>query len=548
MICRNCNEPIPSTYYGSKCPFCNSPLKKGYRNKYVKSGNVSQSGTNVANKSFISFKKKNDKKDIELKNYNNYIDYKTAKEKEENKRNSKFYNVYSKSNHDNTTGAKSSKAKYVRKNKQQQTPYNTFRNPTSSSYKELINQPKTVDADFVSGMVSNREESYQPPVLYTVEPNELPVQQGVAVNVNYQRKRNSGRGFFAFCFVCLIVLISLFLYRSYANNGFYFGNETKTITQQGSINTASIDDEMLQYTGKSKSGQIGGTSGVGLTSIVYDNQYFDLLVFNSINDVYRLIASDSNRQKGNCLPKIVAIENEIISKYGITAVNFCEMDEEFALELRDVVAYIYNNYPKARGYLTNITLANVDATYIAAFMPLFSFGTSKNNSKYPAAIKSQILLNAKYFLNNAKINNSVSYGVKSGYFPPNANRSSTIAHEFGHYLSYVALCNHHKSGLLVFVKASDVKVMYEVYDDFNIGNFSYQMVQEAYEKYKAIYRNNMTFNEFRESISGYAMAKDKSGTYIYDETIAEAFHDCYLNGELAQPASRLIVEVLLSYL
>ena len=123
-----------------------------------------------------------------------------------------------------------------------------------------------------------------------------------------------------------------------------------------------------------------------------------------------------------------------------------------------------------------------------------------------------------------------------------------MAHEFGHYLSYVALCNHHKSGRIIFVKGSDANTMFDVYDDFNAGSFSFQMLQEAYNKYKATYRNDVTFTEFRESISGYAVAKDKSGSYIYDETIAEAFHDCYLNGSMAQPASKAIVEVLMSYL
>ena len=58
----------------------------------------------------------------------------------------------------------------------------------------------------------------------------------------------------------------------------------------------------------------------------------------------------------------------------------------------------------------------------------------------------------------------------------------------------------------------------------------------------------MSFDEFRGSISKYAVAKDGEGNYIYDETIAEAFHDCYLNGDDAQLASKLIVSVLLSYL
>jgi hypothetical protein len=54
----------------------------------------------------------------------------------------------------------------------------------------------------------------------------------------------------------------------------------------------------------------------------------------------------------------------------------------------------------------------------------------------------------------------------------------------------------------------------------------------------------MNFVQFRESISKYAVSKDSTGSYIYDETIAEAFHDCYLNGSKAKPASRMIMKVL----
>jgi len=551
MVCRKCNKTIPDTYKSYICPFCNAPLKKGYKSKYVKSDNVYSSGGSVANRSLISLKRNKQKKDIELKNYNNYIDYKTAKEKAEDRKNSKYYNVYSKNSSSNTTGARSSKARYVRK-KKNPVESTTFRNRESSSYKELINVPKENVNEFINGGTPQenfREEyvPYQQEVTYDVPAEEYVEPTPIKIGKDY--KGNGGRLFFAFCFLSIILLVALFLYRSYGTNDYYFGKDSAKIATNNPVNTTKIDDEMLQYTGVSKSGQTGENAGNGVTSIVFDYQYFEQLTFNNINDVLRLIASDSNRQKGNCLPNIVAIENDIINKYGITAVNFCEMDLDFASELRDVVAYMYNNYPNARNYLTNITLANIEnATYIAAFMPIFTFGTSKTNSKYPVAIKSQIILNAKYFLNNSKIKSSVNYGVKSGYFPPNATRSSTLAHEFGHYLSYVALCNHHKSGRIIFVKGSDANTMFDVYDDFNAGSFSFQMLQEAYNKYKATYRNDVTFTEFRESISGYAVAKDKSGSYIYDETIAEAFHDCYLNGSMAQPASKAIVEVLMSYL
>ncbi len=562
MVCRKCNKGIPDTYTSNRCPFCNAPLNKGYKSKYVKSDKVSSSGTNVANRSLISVKKKEHKKDIVLKDFNNYIDYKTAKEEKEERRNEKYYNVYSKKESSNSTGAKKSKAKYVRHKKQEEKPtlnndttvstykkeesikepsLSTFRNEEDSSYSGTPINTNTID--FVS--FNSGKDSIQPEVEY-----EEPASQVYAAPINVQKKRrNGGRLFFAFCFLSFVFLIALFVYRSYANNGYYFGRDRAPVANQGSVNTTTIDDEMLQYKGVSKSGQTSGKGGTGVTSIIYDNQYLEQLTFNNINDVLRLIASDSNRQKENCLSSVVAIENEVITKYGITAVNFCEMDVAFAQELRDVVAYMYNNYPSARNYLTNITLANIEnATYIAAFMPIFTFGTSKTNSKYPIAIKSQIILNAKYFLNNSKINNSVNYGVKSGYFPPNATRSSTVAHEFGHYLSYIALCNYYKSGRITFVRANESDMMFEVYDDFNAGRFSYKLLKEAYDKYIATYRNGISFDGFRESISGYAMAKDKSGNYIYDETIAEAFHDCYLNGDLAQPASKAVVAVLMSYI
>ena len=226
------------------------------------------------------------------------------------------------------------------------------------------------------------------------------------------------------------------------------------------------------------------------------------------------------------------------------------MDEDFTLELKQVVQYIYFNYPTARYYLTNLTLANVDenSSFIAAFMPIFTFSTSNTNTGYPIAVKTQILLNAKYFLNLSKISNSVKYGAKSGYFPPNATRSSTVAHEFGHYLSYVALLNHYNSKKLNFVQASQVATLYDVYDDFNSGEFSRKLLEEAYDTYKKTYGVNFSFNEFRESISTYAVAKDESGSYIYDETIAEAFHDCYLNGEAAETASKVIMQTLVGKL
>ena len=286
----------------------------------------------------------------------------------------------------------------------------------------------------------------------------------------------------------------------------------------------------------------------GVTTIVYNNKYYNQSL-KSLNDVYSLIEKDSLKQKNSCATAIVNIEKEIISNYGVKAVNLCEMSVSFAYEIRDLIGFIYNNYPNVRYYLTNITLANVneESSYIAAFMPIFVFATSPTINNYPMGVKTQIVLNSSYFLNESKFNNTVKYGSNTHFYPKNATKTSTVAHELGHYLSYVALMKYYNVSNLTYVKASDSNILYKVYDDFNEGNFSYLLIQKAYNKYLEQY-GYIDFDSFRGSISNYAITKDSNGKYIYDETIAEAFHDYYLNGRNAAIASILIVEALESYL
>ena len=363
--------------------------------------------------------------------------------------------------------------------------------------------------------------------------------------VGREKRKNNGFStgdIFYYMIIITIWVLVIGLIFNISGVDYYFDESGNQVGD----NTATSGMDYSGYDGVSKSGQEGTTSALGKTKIVYDNQYFKMFTLHGIGDVYEVIRTDSLKQKQGCPTNIINIENQIINNYGIVAVNLCEMDEEFANEIKNVVAYIYNNYPTARNYLTNITLANVasGSSYMAAFMPIFTFVTSDTGSGYPVGSKTQIILNANYYLNLSKINNSVSYGSKSGYFPPNATRSSTVAHEFGHYLSYVALLNYYQSSKLNYVTTGQASKLYNVYDDFNTGNFSRILLEEAYEEYIKVYGNNLTFLGFRESISKYAVAKDNTGSYIYDETIAEAFHDCYINGNNAKPASRMIMKVL----
>lgn len=285
------------------------------------------------------------------------------------------------------------------------------------------------------------------------------------------------------------------------------------------------------------------------TAIIYDNTYSGVSISQD-SDAYKLIEKDSVSQKNNCPTEIKNIENDIIKKYGITAVNLCEMDVDFAREIGNVIKTIYDEYPSARGFITNLSLANVSMSdgYIAAFMPVFNFATSDSSSTYPWVIKTQVLLNTSYFLNTERLEASVTDGSNVGHFPPNATIYSPVAHEFGHYLSFLAMMKNHKLNSILLVDSKNVSAFYEVYSDFGEGNFSLEMINEAYENYKRDTNTTLSLDDWRGTISKYALAKDNKGNYIWDETIAESFHDVYLNGNNAKDASKYVVKVLKSKL
>lgn len=501
MRCPKCNQEISNNQ--NICPQCHYELKKSsvrisrsIKSKINELDKSSLVGGTVSRGAFIKLEKKVPKKDIVLKDYNNYIDYKAAKEKEQTRLNNQ-------------------KTKRILKSPIVDHIVNSeTQNSSSTKYIEVTPHPQK--QPFINIVSVNKKHS--------ITPN--------AFNI------------FAYIIVITLWIFSITLIINNTRTNYYFHEDEAGQIEENSNNT-TVDDEMLKYNGVSKSGQTAKKSSEGITSIIYDNQYTKQFTIANEYDVIRLIRTDSVKQKESCPANIIQIENEIIENYGITAVNLCEMDYAFAREIADVVKYIYREYPSARNYLTNLTLANVDKnqTFMAAFMPIFTFATSNTSSGYPVGVKTQILLNAKYFLNTSKIRTSVNYGARSGYFPPNATRSSTVAHEFGHYLSYVALLNYYNSKQLNFVKSSNSSTLYKVYDNFNAGEFSYNLLVEAYELYKREYPYD-SFEQFRRSISTYAMAKDSSGKYIYDETIAESFHDVYLNGNNAKPASIYIVKVL----
>ena len=159
-------------------------------------------------------------------------------------------------------------------------------------------------------------------------------------------------------------------------------------------------------------------------------------------------------------------------------------------------------------------------------------------------IKTQIFLNSTYFLNKNKLDSAVKESSSVGHFPPNASIYSPLAHELGHYISYIAMMKYYSTNSILLIDDSNFNTLINLAHDFSDGKHSLNMLEEAYNNYKNDTGDNISFDDWRGTISKYALAKDDKGRYIYDETIAEAFHDVYLNSSNAKIASKYITDVL----
>ena len=282
-------------------------------------------------------------------------------------------------------------------------------------------------------------------------------------------------------------------------------------------------------------------------TIISTDHVYSGVTINTTDDAYKLIQKDSIEQKATCDEEIIGIENEIINNYGVAAVNLCELNPNLAIELEKVIATIYIEYPGARNYLTNLSLRNNSITennIIAVFVPTFKFANTTSRSKYAKVYKTEILLNSSFFLNEEKLRATVKDSSITGHFPANATEYSPVAHELGHYLSFIALLKETKTKRLVAVTANEDQFVYELTKDYSEGNYSLKLLKEAYNNYINDGNTVLSFDAWRKTISGYAVSTDDNGNYVYDETIAEAFHDEYLNGENASIASKYILQVL----
>ena len=281
------------------------------------------------------------------------------------------------------------------------------------------------------------------------------------------------------------------------------------------------------------------------TVVETDNVYSNIDI-ETIEDAINLIKEDSNKQKDSCPSNVRTIEELMIKNFDIKAVNLCEMSYSLAVELYRTMDTVYKMFPSIKGNITNISIGNFDSRsrgVIAFYQPLFPFAQSKD---YKEVYKMRIVLNARFFLNENLLNETIKQSSLSGYFPPNANTTSPIVHELGHYISFYAMRKKNKIDQSLLYKKDDHDY-YLLIDKYDSSEFSKQMLDEAYQLYLDEGNEKIDFDKWRATISQYAVTKNESGKDLYDETIAEAFHDVYLNKDSAKPASKYIIKILKKY-
>lgn len=288
--------------------------------------------------------------------------------------------------------------------------------------------------------------------------------------------------------------------------------------------------------------------GYNTSIIKTDNKYSNENI-NTYDNAIELIKKDFDEQSWLCENdiEISRVEYELQENFSIPSVSFCDAPYDVTLKLKDVISKMYSLFPNIQGALTNITITNASSSseYIAYFQPLYQFvNINEDINLFNKVNKTQILLNSYYFLNKEMLESNLENVVGENWYVNGATWESTIAHELGHYISFVILLKENGMSNITFETPTSQTQIQNIIEIFNNGIQSDQIVNEALLNFNSKYNLNYDIDTFASTISKYASSKDKKGNIIADETIAEAIHDYYLHWNSMKNSSREIVNVI----
>lgn len=284
--------------------------------------------------------------------------------------------------------------------------------------------------------------------------------------------------------------------------------------------------------------------GYNTTILKTDNQYFNVDV-SDLDMAYYQIRKDFESQAWQCKNnyEVGNIEDELESNYNIISVSFCDISIDEVKKISDVIEKMYKLFPNIKGYLTNISITNSlqKDDFVAYFQPVYGFVNGTNNiEEYNRVNKTQILLNSYYFINN----DTLSKPVKDNWYVKDSSWESLIAHEMGHYISYVTLLKSKNISNLNFISKDNIDILDNVVNLVNSGDYSKSIVEEAVNNYNLRYGKNVSVIDFVNGISNYASNSIQNKNVSYDEVIAESIHDYYLHDNNASKESMQIVNII----
>lgn len=286
------------------------------------------------------------------------------------------------------------------------------------------------------------------------------------------------------------------------------------------------------------------------TTLIDTNKKYNRINVSNYDDSINYIKKSFQEQEYMCYKNVdlSMIEYHLSEDYSIPSVLFCDLSLEEATKIETIIKKMYTLFPNLnKTALTNISISNASKSseYIAKFQPIFQFvNVNEDINKYNKVNRTQILLNSYYFLNDKIISRPIEEIVGKDWYVEDATFESTIAHEFGHYISFTILLKSQGLSNIVFENIDNEKQIKEIIEIVNSGDFSNQLVNEALNNYNEKYNTNIDINTFALSISNYAAYKDKNNNLVYDETIAEAVHDYYLHENNMKQSSAEIINVI----
>ena len=278
------------------------------------------------------------------------------------------------------------------------------------------------------------------------------------------------------------------------------------------------------------------------TSIIKtDNNYYNQPIYD-IESAYKIIETDLSSQSWQCIDNIdnYRIEENLKNKYKIKSISFCDMETEEVRKIEEVFNRFFLIFPTSIGYLDTLTITNDKDKnkFIAYFQPIHQFvNRNEDINNYNKVNKTQILLNSYYFLNKKE-------KIKENFYVKDATLESIIAHELGHYITFVALLKEKNITSITLTTKENEKELEEIISIINNNSFSNDILEKATTKYNTKYNSNLTTLQLANSISKYAGTKNVNGELIKDETIAEAVHDYYLHKDNANNYSKEIITIL----